>query len=305
MAGKKEVLKSDTSLELKKQEDIKLWTIEDVKKWIEPKATDKECMMFLALCKTQNLNPFLNEAYLIKYEAGKPAQIVVGKETFLKRANRLPDYEGFEAGIIVKTSDDKIERRAGSFVAFGEVLLGGWCKVFRKDRPPVVAEVSLKEYDTGMSLWKRKPATMIRKVAIVQAHREAYPEEFAGMYDASEMGVETPEKSVNKSLPETKAIELPPELKNKIMEILDTKDVPEQWATEIKDKIVAETLTEEEAKKFIEISENWLPKKKKVKKEKVIDVNPETPKKPDSKEKKVVKEEKIEAPDADVLFGKK
>ena len=34
------------------------------------------------------------------------------------------------------------------------------------------------------------PATMIRKVALVQALREAFPSELSGMYDQSEMGVD-------------------------------------------------------------------------------------------------------------------
>ena len=53
---------------------------------------------------------------------------------------------------------------------------------------PVKAVVGIDEYGTGKSMWKTKPATMIRKVALVQALREAYPGEFAGLYDAAEMG---------------------------------------------------------------------------------------------------------------------
>ena len=47
--------------------------------------------------------------------------------------------------------------------------------------------MSLEEYNTGASLWADKPATMIRKVALVQALREAYPEMYAGVYDSSEI----------------------------------------------------------------------------------------------------------------------
>ena len=35
--------------------------------------------------------------------------------------------------------------------------------------------MKLAEYDTGKSLWKGKKATMIRKVALVHALREAFP----------------------------------------------------------------------------------------------------------------------------------
>ena len=41
--------------------------------------TDQEVAMFLNLCKYQRLNPFLKEAYLVKY-GNQPATIVTGKE---------------------------------------------------------------------------------------------------------------------------------------------------------------------------------------------------------------------------------
>ena len=47
----------------------------------------------------------------------------------------------------------------------------------------------MREYSTGKSNWTSKPATMIRKTAIVHALREAFPDEFGGLYDAVEMGV--------------------------------------------------------------------------------------------------------------------
>ena len=38
--------------------------------------SDGEVMMFMSLCKYQHLNPFLKEAYLIKYGNNDPATIV-------------------------------------------------------------------------------------------------------------------------------------------------------------------------------------------------------------------------------------
>jgi len=49
--------------------------------------------------------------------------------------------------------------------------------------------VKLAEYDTGKSLWKGKKATMIRKVALVHALREAFPSTFGALYDESEVPV--------------------------------------------------------------------------------------------------------------------
>ena len=149
--------------------------------------TDQELTMFLSLCKYQKLNPFLREVYLIKY-GNSPATMVVGKEVLLKRAMRSPRYEGTQAGVIVIGADGKLIEREGTFVLDSENLVGGWAKVFIKDySTPIYASVSMKEYSTGKSNWLSKPATMIRKVALAQALREAFPEEAAALYDQAEM----------------------------------------------------------------------------------------------------------------------
>jgi len=169
--------------------------MEVIKKYICPSASDQEAFMFLQLCKAQGLNPFLREAYLIKY-GNEAATIITGKDTFTKRADKLPQYDGFKAGIIVLSSDQVVHRE-GSFSMTSETLLGGWAEVFRKDRAKSFRnEVSLTEYarkkndGSLMSNWKSMPATMIRKVALVQSLREAFPDEFGGMYSPEEMPVD-------------------------------------------------------------------------------------------------------------------
>lgn len=70
---------------------------------------------------------------------------------------------------------------------------GGWAKVFIKGREtPEYQSVSFDEYvgrkkdGTINSQWSKKPATMIRKVAVVQALREAFPDKFQGLYAQEE-----------------------------------------------------------------------------------------------------------------------
>lgn len=160
-----------------------------------PKITEKECITFAALCKSHKLDPFVREAYLVKFK-DKPAQMIVGKDFWMKQAGAHKDFDGMEAGVTVATKEGLI-RREGSLVgATTERLVGGWARVYRKDREhPSFAEVAFDEYATGKSMWKPanqggKPATMIRKVAVVQALREAFPETFAGLYDSAEMGMD-------------------------------------------------------------------------------------------------------------------
>lgn len=159
--------------------------------------TDEEIMMFMSLCKYQGLNPFIHEAYCIKY-GNQPATQVVGKEAFLKRAEQNEQYNGMDSGIVVQT-DEGIVYRNGAIATEDETIIGGWAEVHRKDRDhPTHVEVSFAEYagrkkDGALNgQWSTKPATMIRKVAQVQALREAFPTNLGGMYAAEEQGVEEP-----------------------------------------------------------------------------------------------------------------
>jgi len=161
--------------------------------------TMQEVVMFMNLCRFQHLNPWLREAYLIKYSQNDPAALVTGKEAFLKRAEGEQNYNGFKAGIIVQDADGEIIYRDGSFKLPGENLVGGFAEVFRKDRDySYRAEVSFDEYaarkkDGSLnSQWSKRPTTMIRKVALVQALREAFPGTLGGMYGAEEQGVGEP-----------------------------------------------------------------------------------------------------------------
>lgn len=157
----------------------------------------EEIVMFMNLCKNSGLNPWAKEAYCIKY-GNEPATMVIGKEAYMKRAESNDSYDGFSAGIIVLDKQThEIIRRTGSFRLPTEDIVGGWAKVFRKDRShPYESEVGFDEYagrkkDGSLnSQWGKKPATMIRKVALVQALREAFPSAFGGMYSAEEKGFE-------------------------------------------------------------------------------------------------------------------
>lgn len=170
-------------------------TFDDVKNFICKDATVAECRIFLETCKQYHLNPFTKEAYLIHYDnknGDTASTIVLGKTCYLKMAENHPQYDGFEAGVIVLIKDvGELVHREGSIVYRDEDLLGGWAKVYRKDRSrPSYEEVKLSEYDTGKSLWSGKKATMIRKVALVHALREAFPSTFGGLYDVSEVNAD-------------------------------------------------------------------------------------------------------------------
>lgn len=183
-------------------EEIKL-SGEIVKKYLvrgNANITDQDLVLFMNLCKYQKLNPFLNEAYLIKF--GNDAQIVTGKEAFMKRAENHPEYEGLQAGVIVLRDGKQVEVE-GTFYLPTDKLVGGWAKVYRKDKKfPFSQMVSLAEYDKKQSQWKDRPSTMIRKVAIVQAMREAFPTNLGAMYTEDEMSEKSVETQVKEEIKE-------------------------------------------------------------------------------------------------------
>ncbi|MBP3342281.1 MAG: phage recombination protein Bet [Peptococcaceae bacterium] len=153
------------------------------------KPTDQEVAMFIKLCQHQGLNPFLREAYLIKYSDKNPATTVVGKDAFTRRATEIKDCKGWKAGVCcVEKKSGKYLEREGTIVLDSEILVGGWCEVkTTRWEEPFKQTAQLSEYHQHNSMWNGKPATMIRKVAIVQTLREAFPAQFQGMYDQSEI----------------------------------------------------------------------------------------------------------------------
>ncbi len=152
------------------------------------KVTEQEFVLFGSLCKSRKLDPFTREAYLIKM-GEYPAQIVVGKDVYFKRAEKNPDYDGIESGVIVENAKGEITELDGCFYSANQKLVGAWAKVYRKSiSHPKVAKIRFEEYcklnkdGKPMSIWADKPAVMIEKCAKVFALREAFPNEFSGMY---------------------------------------------------------------------------------------------------------------------------
>ena len=154
--------------------------------------SNQELVFFINTCKAQKLNPLANgEVYLIKYNSNEPAQLVVGKDAYVKRAFLNPNYLGTKNGIVVIRGNNAVIKE-GTCVYPNEKLWGGWCKIYYKRKGSdtvyeAYKEVSLDEYNKGMANWKSKPATMINKVAISQCMREAFPTDFIGLYSEDEM----------------------------------------------------------------------------------------------------------------------
>jgi phage recombination protein Bet len=209
------------------EEEVKL-TANIVKTFIargNKQLSDREVVVFMNLCKYRKLNPFLNEAYLVKF--GDEAQMVVGKEALMRKAEESPRYKGHKAGIIVAREKEILELE-GCFKLQTDVLVGGWAEVSVEGKIyPIVAKVAIAEYSKSQATWKTMPSTMIRKVALVQALRESFPSEIGSLYAKEELGID-----------EDKIINIKQEIKEEIKNEANKEEIniPEDIKTDIPDK---------------------------------------------------------------------
>ena len=134
----------------------------DIKQTIAVGATDTELVMFMNICQSHQLNPFKREIYFVKYGAAK-ASFIVGYEVYLKRAEATGQLDGWSVAV----TDDKQKAIV---------------TIHRKDRSKaVVWEVDRAEFDSGKSTWAKMPMFMLKKVAIAQGFRLAFPEVVGGL----------------------------------------------------------------------------------------------------------------------------
>lgn len=164
-------------------------TAANVVNYINKNASKEEVALFLNQCSMFQLNPFKREIYLIKYDPKDKATFVVGYESYLKRADRTGRWNGMETGTIDDPKTGKVVK--------------AWAKICRKDwTAPLYHEVYFEEYaqyhtdyksgETVLTkFWRDKPRTMLKKVALAQALRLAFPDELGGMpYTIEEMPIE-------------------------------------------------------------------------------------------------------------------
>ena len=156
------------------------------------KLPQKQLTQFVEMAQAFGLNPFKREIYAVGY--GENWNIITGYEVYLKRAERIGKLDGWKATI------------AGS----GETMTAT-VTIYRKDwkmpfeHTVLFSEVCQKTKDGKLNnIWAKMPSFMCRKVAIAQAFRLCFPDEFAGMpYIADEMPSEEDLKNItpNESTP--------------------------------------------------------------------------------------------------------
>lgn len=161
--------------------------------------TDKEKSQFLEISQAFGLNPFKREIYCSKY--GNQMSIIVGYETYIKRAERSGMLDGWGVVTEGKVDDESLK---------------AIITIYRKDRKmPFVHEVYYSEYvqlkDGRPNKFWQKAHTMIKKVAMAQGFRLCFNDELGGMPYTKEEIQET-EDIVYKEVPEVVVIKESPQV---------------------------------------------------------------------------------------------
>lgn len=139
------------------------------------KLNPQQQALFIRMAQEFNLNPFKREIYAIPF--GQEFSIVTGYQTYLARAEATGKLDGWEVAI----SQDGTAARI---------------TIYRKDfTKPFVWTVSRKDFDKGRGGWSRMPDFMLKKVAIGQGFRLAFPNEFSGMPCLQEEIGDNPEEN--------------------------------------------------------------------------------------------------------------
>lgn len=131
----------------------------------------KDKKMFIQIAQAFGLNPFKREIYCIPY--GGKVSILTGYEVYLKRAARLGKLDGWKCEAFGTVED-------GSLYAKVTIYRKDWSKPFEHTAYYVEA-VNKNSYGKPISVWAKMPIFMTKKVAIAQAFRLCFPDEFGGM----------------------------------------------------------------------------------------------------------------------------
>ena len=142
--------------------------------------TEAERTQFVSVCQAFGLNPFKREVYATVYGEGsyRRFSVIVGYETYLKRADRSGKLDGWSS---------RIEGSGDDMKAIVEIHRRDWSE-------PLVHEVYFveavqkKKDGTPTSFWSKMPRFQLKKVCISQAFRLCFPDELGGLpYTSDEL----------------------------------------------------------------------------------------------------------------------
>jgi len=142
--------------------------------------TQEEKLQFIEVAHAFGLNPFKREIHVAVYGEGeyRRMSIVVGYQVYLDRAERTGQLDGWRAWVEGQGEDMK---------ALVEIHRKDWSAAFTHEVYWKEA-VQRKRDSQPTSFWTKMPKFQLKKVAISQGFRLAFPSELGGMpYDPAEL----------------------------------------------------------------------------------------------------------------------
>lgn len=140
------------------------------------KVKDEEILKAVAVAKHLGLDPIKKEVHFVPYSGS--VQMIVSYTEYIKRAEKSGKLNGWT-------------------VDFGKDEIGEYAEIiiYRKDwKEPFKWKVYMEEAKQNSPTWQKMPKFMLRKVAIAQGFRLAFPEETAELpYEEAEMSFTQPQ----------------------------------------------------------------------------------------------------------------
>ena len=166
--------------------------IDTIKNTVAKGATTDELAMFMHLCNTYGLDPFLKEIYY----SSDMKTILTSRDGYLKIAQRHPEYEGMQSMGVCENDDFEIDIEKHTVRhKFGKGdrgnVIGAWAIVYRKGRKPVISYADYNEYKRSSGPWTKYRSAMCCKVAESFALKRQFG--ISGLVTSEEMGAEVSE----------------------------------------------------------------------------------------------------------------
>lgn len=137
--------------------------LNEVKNFVGENVPDATFTAFIGLCKYAGLNPFLREAWCVKF--GSNWQIMTGINGYLKFANSHPHYDNYDEPEF--EFDERDSKKPTKCTI----------RVWRKDRTrPVTASLTFDEAKGPGPRWSTHKKEMLEKATLAKALRRSFSE---------------------------------------------------------------------------------------------------------------------------------
>jgi phage recombination protein Bet len=214
--------------------------LDTIKETVCRGATPAQFRMFIEVCKSTGLNPFLKEIWYVP-----SVGVMAARDGYLRIANQHPQFDGMETRV---ERDEK------------NIPIKAVCTVWRKDRGhPVIAEAYYNEYKKGGNVWQTYPSAMIAKVAEVLALKRSFA--INGVVTEEEIGEQGSKEAQKEYLaskglepyvaPKHQANQPPPVAPQTIRELADELDKPPQGIKTIEMRHAKEVAEADQALKEV------------------------------------------------------